>query len=116
MLAILSPVQAILKRPSMYVPNGSVEEILLYLDGYYMGYMHCKPEYQNIAKKSAVLLELEALGNWMSDSLGLEKQAYHYAFSAMTEAIHNKFQSDDEFFNAANQFLTAYEAKQKPSS
>jgi hypothetical protein len=39
-IKILSLVQAICKRPSMYTPNGTAEEVMLILQGIFLGIRH----------------------------------------------------------------------------
>ena len=93
----------LMARPKMYTPQGTLREVLAFLEGYgaAVHYEHLRDEQR---EPSTTAAELAALLGWLRETAGLSRTGAMSPADLAT-ALNRKFQDDASFFAACKAFL-----------
>lgn len=95
-ITVLTPLRAILKQPGMYIGSDSIDDLLVFLQGYHMGVRQGDPEYAE---------EADAFFDWLHSIVRDGLGGQYSGPSNMAAALITFFGSEKAFYQAADEML-----------
>lgn len=97
-----SNLMKLFRRPQMYTPRGSMDELLSFLSGWSLG------SKTGLPTETPIATEIEQLVQWLAALVGDGMNTHAGAAPQLSAALHQVFKDDESFRRAARHFILGW--------